>query len=222
MILPAEGASARDDPDDRDGRAGEETGERAKVRRTLLETAALLLDEEGPEALTARRLTRAANVSTMAVYTHFGGMPALVREIVAEGFRRLADHVRDHPQTADPVADLVGLAFAYRANARHNPHLYAVMFGATSLGGYRLAPAERAIGLYTFTILSEAVGRAMDAGALRVEDPDRVAHQLWAAMHGYVMLELAGLHLTSRDPVEEVFRPMITHLLQGLSPGHGA
>ena len=154
----------------------------------------------------------------MAVNTHSGGMPHLVREIVAEGFRRLADHVRDHPQTADPVADLVGLAFAYRANARHNPHLYAVMFGATSLGGYRLAPAEQAIGLYTFTILSEAVERAMDAGALRAGDPDRVAHQLWAAMHGYVMLELAGLHLTSRDPVEEVFRPMITHLLQGLSP----
>ncbi len=35
-------------------------------------------------------------------------------------------------------------------------------------------------------------------------------------MHGYVMLELAGLHLTSRDPVEEVFRPLMIHLLEGL------
>ena len=218
MTSPSVHPGPGDDAGEQDGRAGEETGERTRVRQTLLETAALLLDEQGPEALTARRLTRAANVSTMAVYTHFGGMPHLVREIVAEGFRRLADHVRDHPQTADPVADLVGLAFAYRANAQHNPHLYAVMFGATSLGGYRLAPAEQAIGLYTFTILSEAVGRAMDAGALRAGDPDRVAHQLWAAMHGYVMLELAGLHLTSRDPGEEVFRPMISHLLKGLSP----
>lgn len=187
------------------------------VRRQLLEAAAQLLDEKGPESLTARKLTAAANVSTMAVYTHFGGMPALVREIVAEGFKRLADHVGDYPQSKDPVADLLGLAFAYRANARRNPHLYSVMFGATSLGGYRLAQGEHAIGLYTFAILSKAVRRAMDAGAFRNGSPDRVAHQLWAAMHGYVMLELAGLDLDTTDPAEEVFRPLMTSLLKGLS-----
>lgn len=187
------------------------------IRGQVLEAAARLLDENGPEALTARKLAAAANVSTMAVYTHFGGMPAVVREIVAEGFKRLAEHVSTLPQSHDPVADLVELAFAYRANAQQNPHLYSVMFGATSLGGYRLAPDEQAIGYYTFTILSQAVGRAMDSGALRVGDPERVAQQLWAGMHGYVMLELAGLKLTSRDPVAEVFRPLMTNLLKGLS-----
>ena len=187
------------------------------VRRRLLESAALLLDEEGPEALSARKVATAAGVSTMAVYTHFGGMPALVREIVAEGFRRLYDHVGSLPQSHDTVADLIELAFAYRANARENPHLYSVMFGATSLGGYRLAPQEHASGLYTFTVLSGAVGRAMAAGAIGAGDPDRVAQQLWAAMHGYVMLELAGLNLVSSDPVEEVFRPLLTSLLEGLS-----
>lgn len=186
------------------------------VRQRLLESAAQLLDDGGPDALTVRGLARAANVSTMAVYTHFGGMADLVREIVTEGFRRLAEQVGNHAPSENPVADLVDLAFAYRANARQNPHLYAVMFGATSLGGYRLTPREQAVGLYTFAILSKAVRRAMDFGALRPGDPDRTAHQLWAAMHGYVMLELAGLHLTSRDPVEEVFRPLMIHLLEGL------
>ena len=196
----------------------EQTGEGSDVRRRLLEAAALLLDEEGPTALTARRLTTAAGTSTMAVYTHFGGMPALVREIVVEGFKRLADHVRDPPRTDDPVADLVELAMSYRANARENPHLYSVMFGATSLGGYSLAPEERAVGYYTFVVLSEAVARAMELGVLRAGDADLVAQQLWTAMHGYVMLELAGLHLTSKDPVEEVFRPLVAGLLAGLAP----
>jgi AcrR family transcriptional regulator len=193
-------------------------GDGADVRRRLLEAAALLLDDEGPDALTARRLTTAAGTSTMAVYTHFGGMPALVREIVVEGFKRLADHVTDHPRTDDPVDDLIEMSFSYRANARENPHLYSVMFGATSLGGYSLAPEERAVGLYTFVVLSEAVARAMELGALRPGNADLVAQQLWTAMHGYVMLELAGLHLTSKDPAEEVFRPLMTSLLAGLSP----
>lgn len=195
----------------------EQTDEGADVRRRLLEAAALLLDEEGPNALTARRLASAAATSTMAVYTHFGGMPALVREIVVEGFKRLAEHVTDHPRTDDPVDDLAEMAFAYRANALENPHLYSVMFGATSLGGYSLAPEERAVGIYTFEVLSEAVARAMELGRLRPGNPDLVAQQLWTAMHGYVMLELAGLHLTSKDPVEEVFRPLMETLLAGLS-----
>lgn len=195
----------------------EQTGEGSDVRRRLLESAALLLDEEGPDALTARRVAAAAGTSTMAVYTHFGGMPALVREIVVEGFRRLAVHVMNPPRTADPVADLVEMAFSYRANARENPHLYSVMFGARSLGGYSLTPEERTVGHYTFEVLSEAVARAMDLGALRQDNPDLVAQQLWTAMHGYVMLDLAGLHLTSTNPEEEVFRPLMTTLLAGLS-----
>ena len=195
----------------------EQTGDGSDVRRRLLESAALLLDEAGPDALTARRLAAAAGTSTMAVYTHFGGMPALVREIVVEGFNRLAGHVLDPPRTDDPIADLMAMARSYRANARENPHLYSVMFGATSLGGYSLAPEERAVGYYTFVVLSEAVARAMELGVLRAGDADLVAQQLWTAMHGYVMLDLAGLHLTSTDPEAEVFLPLMATLLNGLS-----
>ena len=187
------------------------------VRRRLLEAAALLLDEEGPDSLTARRLTAQAGTSTMAVYTHFGGMQALVREIVVEGFRRFAEHVTDQPVTDDPVADLEKLAFAYRENALANPHLYAVMFGAASLGGYLLSPEEREVGRYTFVVLADAVERAMDAGRLRRDDPGVVAEQLWSAMHGFVMLELAGLHPVSKNPPDDVLRPMMEALLAGLS-----
>lgn len=189
------------------------------VRRALLEAAARLLDDEGPGALTARRLTADAGTSTMAVYTHFGGMPALVREIVVEGFARLAAHVGQVPTTDDPIADLLALTFAYRANARENPHLYSVMFGAAQLGGYRLAPGDAEIGGYTFDILSAAVARAMAAGELEDSDPDLVAHQLWSAMHGFVMLEIADMHRGRPDPAQEVLRPMITHLLAGHRPG---
>ncbi len=190
----------------------------AGVRRRLLEAAALLLDEDGPQALSARRLARAADTSTMAVYTHFGGMAALVREIVTEGFARLEEHQAAVPRTEDPLADLGALAMAYRDNAVANPHLYAVMFGATSLKGFQLSQDDREIGLTTFATLTGFVSRAMDAGLLRREDPERVAAQVWTAMHGYVMLELAGLHLPPDNPVEEVLTPLLATLVTGLAP----
>jgi AcrR family transcriptional regulator len=192
--------------------------EGADVRRRLLETAALLIDEDGPDALTARRLAKEAGTSTMAVYTHFGGMAALVREIVAEGFARLDEHQARVPRTDDPLADLLELSLAYRENALANPHLYSVMFGATSLKGFTLTAEDRVIGLHAFSTLVDFISRAMDAGQLRREDPARVAAMWWTATHGYVMLELAGLHLPPDNPVEDVLRPLLSSLVAGLAP----
>ena len=188
------------------------------VRRRLVEAAALLIDEDGPDALTARRVAKEAGTSTMAVYTYFGGMPALVRQIVTEGFTRLDEHQARVPHTDDPLDDLLQLALAYRENALANPHLYAVMFGATSLKGFTLTEADMEIGLNSFATLTDYVARAIEAGQLRQDEPARVAALMWTAMHGYVMLELAGLHLPPDNPVEDVLRPLLATLVAGLAP----
>jgi AcrR family transcriptional regulator len=183
------------------------------VRSRLLESAAHLLGEEGPAALSARRLAAEAGTSTMAVYTHFGGMPALVRAVVAEGFRRLHARVGAVPVTADPVHDLEQAAVAYREHALAHPHLYVVMFGSASLGDYRLHDEELAVGLEAFGQIVEFTQRAVDAGRLRAEDPAALAGQFWLALHGYVMAELAGLHTVVDDPEQQILWPMLTHLL---------
>ena len=78
----------------------------ADVRRRLLEVAAHVVREQGAPALSARKLAAASGTSTMALYTHFGGMPGLVRAMVAEGFRRLFARVAEVPITDDPLHDL--------------------------------------------------------------------------------------------------------------------
>jgi AcrR family transcriptional regulator len=188
----------------------------ADLRQRLLEGAARLLGEEGPSALSTRRLASEAGTSTMAVYTHFGGMPALVREVVAEGFARLAAHMAEVEHTDDALDDLRRLATAYRQNALDNPHLYAVMFGTASLGGYRLTHEELEIGRYTFDGLVDATRRVMEAGGLRPDNPEYVAGQLWSALHGYVMLELAGYH--REETAEHVLWPMLANLITALRP----
>jgi AcrR family transcriptional regulator len=188
------------------------------VRRRLIEVAADLLSEEGPGALSARRLAREAETSTMAVYTHFGGMPALVRGVVAEGFARLYARVAEVGASDDPLADLVASGVAYRAFAVADPHLYLVMFGSASLGEYRLSEAELEVGLAAFGQLIEVVQRVMDAGAIRAGDPAAVAGQFWAALHGYVMIELSGLSHVVEDPESQILQPLLANLLTALAP----
>src|SRR5882757_8642830 len=107
------------------------------LRAQLVEAAARVLAEQGPAALSTRRIATEVGTSTMAVYTYFGSMADLVRAVVKEGFARLAKHLDQVATTDDPLADLSNLGQAYRQNAIDNPHLYTVMFGAASLGGYR-------------------------------------------------------------------------------------
>ncbi len=75
------------------------------VREEMLHAAVGLLDEHGPDALQTRKVAGAAGTSTMAVYTHFGGMRGLIAEMAEEGLRQF-DAALTVPQTDDPVADL--------------------------------------------------------------------------------------------------------------------
>jgi AcrR family transcriptional regulator len=192
-----------------------------EVRRRLLEAAARLLAEEGPSALSTRRLAKEVGTSTMSVYTYFGGLPDLVRAVVEEGFARLAAHLADVPHTDDALTDLLALGWAYRANAVDNPQLYAVMFGSASLGGYRRSKEELDEGRYTFDVLVAATARAIEAGQFRKEDPEHVAAQLWSALHGFVMLELAGYFHGDEDAVESVLLPLFVNLGIGLGADTG-
>jgi len=188
------------------------------VRRRLIEVAADILSEDGPAALSARRLARDAGTSTMAVYTHFGGMPGLVRAVVAEGFARLYARVAEVKETEDPLADLIGSAAAYRAHALADPHLFSVMFGSASLGQYRLTTQELEVGLAAFDQLAAIVARVMAAGAIRQGDARAVAGQFWAALHGYVMIEIGGLSHVVEDPEVEILQPLLANLLTALAP----
>jgi AcrR family transcriptional regulator len=160
------------------------------LRAALIEIGARLLDEEGPQALSTRRIAAEAGSSTMPVYTYFGGMSGLVREMVYEGFARLQQYFAQVSETSDPVADMALMGRAYRYNALANPHLYAVMFGGASLAGFELSEQDRQHGRYNLINVVGCAGRCIDSGRFRPADALLVAHQMWITMHGLVNLEL--------------------------------
>jgi len=179
-----------------------------------MEAAARLLAEEGPNALSTRRLAAAVGTSTMAVYTRFGGMDDLVRSMVNEGFRRLNERMISVEQTEDPVADLAALGIAYRLNALENQHMYSVMFGGSNLGGFALTEEDRQRGRYVLAPVVAAVTRAMAAGRFAQADAQLIANQMWIAVHGLVTLEI-GEYLIEPYDAETVFIGMVSGLLVG-------
>ncbi|MFC4032431.1 WHG domain-containing protein [Streptomyces polygonati] len=191
-----------------------------KLSENLIEAAAKLLAEEGPQALSTRRLAAAVGTSTMAVYTRFGGKEDLVRAMVREGFRLLDQEMSAVVETDDPVTDVVALGWAYRRNALEHHNLYGVMFGGPGLGGFALTDEDRQHGRYTLTSVVRAVERCMEAKRFHSGDAQLVAHQLWIALHGLVTLELGGYLIPPYD-ADTCFDSQVCALLiaAGEDPG---
>jgi AcrR family transcriptional regulator len=191
-----------------------------------------ILDEYGPDALQTRKIASAAGTSTMAVYTHFGGMPALIAAVAEEGLRQFDEALTTAP-TSDPVADLMATGIAYRRFAIERPHLYRLMFGSTSAHGIN-APAHDVLTLSvaeindhypSFAHVVRGVHRSMLAGRIAgvVGDspPDdatvvAIAAQFWASIHGFVMLELAGYYGAQGSAIGPVLGALTTNLLVSL------
>lgn len=140
------------------------------------------------EPVTLRALVKGTGTSTMAVYTHFGGMPGLWSAVRQEGFTRLAERLANLTPTQDPVRDLVALGAAYVANALVNPHLYRAMFDAAAeLENPDAADAS-------FAALVSCAARARDCGRFGAScDTPALATQFWALGHGLTMLVLTGV-----------------------------
>ncbi|GAB2691444.1 TetR/AcrR family transcriptional regulator [Kitasatospora kifunensis] len=173
-----------------------------------------MLAEEGPKALSTRRLAAEVGTSTMAVYTHFGGKDDLVRAMVREGFSYLNRSLTEVRETNDPVADVAALGWAYRRNALEHRNLYSVMFGGSSLGGFLLTDEDRQHGRYTLQTLVGAVARGMKLGRLLDGDAQLVAHQLWIQLHGLVTLELGGYLIQPYD-ADTCFEAQLCGMLVG-------
>ncbi|MFG2116699.1 TetR/AcrR family transcriptional regulator [Streptomyces sp. NPDC048718] len=175
------------------------------IRRRLLDEAARTLVEEGPAALSSRRLVKAVGASTMAVYTHFGSMPGLVREVMQEGFDRFQARVEQvHPAIgpdADPVLELAALCRAYQEFAQAEPEVYAVLFGGSTLAGFELGDEDRQMGTRVLRFPFDAIRRCAAAGRFRADiDAGLLVRQLFAQMHGLAQLIRTGYIMGGYEP----------------------
>ena len=157
----------------------------------LLDRAGMLLSKEGAGALSLRRLAADVGTSTTAVYSLFGGKPALVKELFVEAFHRFGLHLGAVPRTDDPGEDLVQLGLAYRRSALADPHLYPIMF-ANILPGVEPDEQVNQEALAALTPLIDAVRAGIDGGVFVDVPANTVMLSCWGLAHGLVSLELNG------------------------------
>lgn len=187
---------------------------RDEQREQLVAAALRVAAEHGPAELTVRRIAEAAGMSTMAVYSGFGGRAGVLEALYQRAFEMLDQALGAVPVGPSAADHLLEVACAYRAFAVAVPSRYAFMFGGAVPD---FAPSEQ---------LRTTVVDAMSAPLLGSVGGDlRKAYVLWGTMHGLVGLELSGVLATpppswgvvpDEGAAERMYRAGVQAVLAGL------
>lgn len=192
----------------------------------LVDVAEQILADEGPEAVTVRRVATAAGVTTRAVYTVFGNKDGLLAELAAGGHRILEKNLVGVPLTDDVAEDLLNLGYqAFRDFAVGKPHLYRLAFERTPIlvAGH---PSVIRASKGGVKVLITHMKRGQQAGVLRPGDPMKLALMYHAMTLGLVNWELAhapppvgvGLGgLLPPEATEGMWREGLSALIRGLA-----
>ncbi len=183
-------------------------------RERIIATAAQLLATEG--SVSARRLASELGTSTMVVYTHFGGMDELTRQVMRRGFVAFGGELDRGAVTDDAVADWMTYLWNYRRFALREPHLYAVMF-SPRLANFRTGdPADLDAARSTFVSLLRRIHACVNAGRWEVDDATTAGEAVWSGVHGHTALELTGFfNAIGRNPVRS-YSEILTRMSIGL------
>ena len=185
----------------------------AGMEAALLSSAADILESEGPDSLSVRRIAAAAHVAPMGVYNHFDSKNGIIEALFVQGFDRLRDALADIADIEDPYEALREGGRRYRDLALAHPMAYRLMFERT-IPGFEPSAEALEVAARAFDALVAAVQRGMDAGVLAAGSATETAQVIWASVHGWVSLELQGIGFAEDN--ESGFDRVCSSLLSGL------
>lgn len=193
-----------------------------KLSRDVIVNAALtFLDREGWDALTINALATQLGTKGPSLYNHVDSLEDLRRTVrmrVVDDILQMLSTVGSGRTRDDAV---MTMASAYRSYAHHHPGRYSA-FTRMPLGGddpeYTAASHAAA----------EPVIEVLASYGLAGEDAFYAALEFWAALHGFVLLEMTGVmdsgmiapgagSAAARVDTDAVFSGMVLRLAAGMA-----
>jgi AcrR family transcriptional regulator len=196
-------------------------GEGDRLREEIITAASQMIGEAGDDsALTLRGVARRVGIAAPSIYRHFPDVDELKMAVVQRAFADFA-RARDAASADgdDPAARLLARCRAYTAFALANPGPYRYLFSQHAPTG---DPARPPVDLPVFQALAESIRRCQQAGLARAgDDPQWLAAQVWAALHGLVLLRLNAPGFPWPGPLEQMADQAVARLIGLETSGTG-
>jgi AcrR family transcriptional regulator len=167
-------------------------GDGLQRRAEILDVAKQLFVEEGYSATTIRRIAAKLGISSTALYVYFRDKDSILVEICNATFAGLIvelDEVRrDSTGPLDALAKSLERYIRFGLDHSNEYELTFVTRRAKEL--QKLKPENEKLGMQAFGRFYECVDAVVQAGLTTDSDTQRLTQQLWAAIHGLVVLLL--------------------------------
>jgi AcrR family transcriptional regulator len=183
----------------------------------IAEAALRILEKEGPQAVSMRRVASAVGITPMAIYHHFPNRQALLTRITDAEFSRLLAFIRAHPPRGASPERLVTLMEGYVDYALARPRLFDYVFSQPRPDARQFPRDFRARRSTTSNIVADTVAHAMQEGFLRKDDVWEVAFAIWAHVHGHIALYRAGRIGLTEKQFRALVRRSLRRFLHGLA-----
>jgi len=152
-------------------------------QEAVLQAAEALVDRDGYDALTMTSLATELEARVSSLYNHVANLEDLRALIQIRAMRLLGEHVRKAAMGHAGIAGLHALSHALRDFARSHPQRYAAL---------TRPPIEREAFYAAALDAIEALAVMVRSAGLPDDRLLQSAMALFASLHGFVSLEVAG------------------------------
>jgi AcrR family transcriptional regulator len=182
----------------------------------IADTALRILEDQGPDAVSMRRVAQAVGITPMAIYHHFASRETLLNAITDREFAKLLDYMQAHALRGSMEARLLTVMEGYIDYALARPRVFDYVFSSPRPGARQYPQDFREGKSPTLNLVAQVVRSAMDSGYLSRADVWDISFALWAHVHGFVMLYRAGRIALPEKEFRQLIRRSLRSLVHGL------
>ena len=183
------------------GIAERKQGQKGEVKASILQAAWQLVEKEGWQSLSIRKIADAIEYSAPVIYDHFANKEAIMLEFTRRGFQQLNEQlIKAKEKFANPEQQIEAIAYAYWKFAFTHKEYYQLMYGL-GMPGCEMVKQIPEMAAFT-EIVMEPV-KDMLAKYKNDAEPFLKLHTFWSTLHGLISINMLGKD-DSRDELNSM------------------
>lgn len=189
--------------------------QKEEIRASILSAAWRIVNEEGWQALSIRKIADSIEYSAPVIYDHFENKEAILREFTKQGFRVLNNElIKAQRRSDDPAKQIEAMAYSYWEFAFDHKAYYQVMYG---LGMPSCETVRQISELVEYSNLIkkpiiELIARSKNPAA----EPMLKLHTFWSMLHGLISINMMGDHAGQEEMNRMVLQDFIAGFISGI------
>ena len=219
-------------------KSARKTQEVRKIKKEILNNALDIINNEGIENLSMRKLAKHSNMSAANLYNYYGSKESIIIELDNSGFKTLYRMVKNAVNSAksprEKLKKLIREYIAFGTNTERI-HQYNIMFnrarvsdyigtGFEALVEYKTRKAFRILDI-SYKIISEYINHNPK---LNGRNPKLITLRIWIELHGivsffntrlfnelYISEDFKEFAQDSRKTVEKLTNELINSIING-------